>query len=262
MQFDGTGLRFVLSPGRTGTTLLREYLKKYYQRLTIWFEPPPSRELYLLWNAEQAGFVPKSTSVRLLKRIKLSSLKKESKEIIVEFDSYLSPLVCELLPYVRSPIVIHLIRHPYDWIQSMGNFRAASWRKYAVDIVPFTYIVHPAVKNIWRKLDKIQKLAWFWRLVNERILQQKLHCEHYGLFKFEDLVSHDRYKRMNSLKGILSLINPDCQLSVPDIDINNKVNKSEDDYFPEWQKWPIESIRNVNDICEELVALFDYKIQE
>jgi hypothetical protein len=144
----------------------------------------------------------------------------------------------------------------------MGNFKAASWRKYAVDIVPFTYIIHPEAKRDWRQLDKIQKLAWSWRLVNEKILGQKNQCKQYGLFKFEDFTSSDPEVRIKTISSILDMINTSSVNHVNDIDINVKINKSDSENIAGWQNWSLETRKSVNDICRRLMETFTYDIQD
>lgn len=259
---DGHRFRLFLSTGRTGTTQIREYLKKYYPELTIWFEPPPSRELYLLWNAEQYGLLPRSTALRILKRTKSFNYNKNLNGIIVEFDSYLSPLVCDFIQFIQAPVILHLVRHPYTWIQSIANFKAASWRKYAVDILPFTSIIHPQARKSWRHLNKIQKLAWSWRLVNEKISNLQNDKNNYKLFRFEDYVSTNTDIRTSTLRDVLSMIFLDKVNCINDINIDTRMNKSETSYVARWQDWPDRTINEVNNICEFLMRKYGYEIYD
>ncbi len=256
---DSTHVKYILSTGRTGTTQLREYLKKNYPGLRIWFEPPPSRQLYLLWNAEQAGFIKQKSSLKLLNKYKSWQLKKHTGENIIEFDSYLSPLVCDYIEAEALPVIAHFIRHPYTWIQSIGNFKAASWRRHAVDILPFTYVVHPAARAEWPHMDKILKLAWSWRFINERILATQSPNSTYRLFKFEDFVSENTDLRLNTLRNIISFLHQHEITNVQDIDVSMKLNKSNADSISNWQEWPVNTLNKVNEICGDLMRRFDYE---
>ena len=262
-SIDGIRLRFVLSTGRTGTTQLREFLKKSRPELGIEFEPHPSRLAYLIWNAERAGYLPDGLAYKLIYNSKQHLLKKHTADkTVIEFDSYLSPLACQLLPHVHQAHVIHMVRHPYTWITSIGNFKAASWRKYAVDIVPFTETVHPKVAGKWRELGKLEKLAWSWRYVNECILEQKNNMKKYELIKFEDFVSIDQESRTHSISKMLQIIDPDYDGEILDINASDKINKSKDRHVEDWENWPADTIDSVNNICGDLIQTLGYEIQK
>jgi len=258
---DGNRFRFVLSTGRTGTTQFREFLKKTHRHLEIAFEPEPSRLAYLLWNAEQSGLMFRNTALNLLLNSKLKQLGKTDKNrTIIEFDSYLSPLICNLFQSVENIHIVHMIRHPYTWIQSIGNFKAASWRKYAVDVVPFTETIAPEKSGQWRELNKYEKLAWTWRYVNEQIVLQKPSCNNYQLVKFEDFIADDPDVRIKAINHMLRVIDPAFDNSEFDIDVSDKLNKSHNNRIPGWESWPIVILNSVNEICGRQMLEFDYEI--
>ncbi len=262
-RIDGHRLRFVLSTGRTGTTQFREFLKRTHTHLGIAFEPEPSRLAYLLWNAERSGLMFKYTARKMILNSKFGLLNAAAPDTtIVEFDSYLSPLVCEFLDQVDNLHIVHMIRHPYTWIQSMGNFKAASWRRYAVDFVPFTDIVHPDSRQQWRGLSKYEKLAWSWRYVNEQILLQEFVCKRYMLVKFEDFTSPDNEIRKTAIDDMLGIVDPDYTGSTFDIDVNDRLNKSFVKNIPQWKQWPENILESVRDICGPLMNKFGYETHD
>ena len=260
-SLNGNRLRFVLSTGRTGTTQFREFLKKTRKELAIRFEPPPSRLCYLLWNAERAGFMSRDTALKMILKSKYRMLDRvDDNATVVEFDSYLSPLICEMLDFCESPRVVHMVRHPYTWIQSMGNFKAASWRKYVVDYTPFTDIIHPEISGQWRHLDRYEKLAWSWRYVNEQILLKKDAWTEYRLTRFEDFVSENTGLRIKSISEMLEILDPAYHGEKLDIDVDDKLNKSDRGAIPAWKHWPQGILNSVNRICEDLMGRFGYEM--
>ncbi len=258
-HIDGERLRLILSTGRTGTTQFREFLKSARPHLHIAFEPEPSRILYLLANAEASGFLPEGAAARLALTARHKLLDHVSPaRTIIEFDSYLSPLICRILPMFESSRIIHMVRHPYTWISSMANFKAASWRKHAVDFVPFTEIKHPAVMHRWRQLNKIEKLAWSWRYVNEQVLAQEDTASAYRLIRFEDFTSTDEDLRRQTINQMLSVIDPEYNDESLDYNVTDKLNKSDKKRIPEWKEWDEKTRLSVNETCDELMRVFAY----
>lgn len=256
---DGERLRFVLSTGRTGTTQLREFLRKNQAHLGIAFEPPPSRPAYILWNAECAGYPFRGMALKLLLRSKHKMLAMNS-GCTVEFDSYLSPLICVMLDHVDKAHVVHMVRHPYTWIESIGNFKAASWRKHVVGHAPFTEIIHPHIRDQWRSLDRHEQLAWSWRHVNEQIIQRRGQCRQYVRVKFEDFVCDSAGTRKTTINSMLEILDPEHANPDYDIDVHEKLNRSETRHIEPWQNWPERLLHSVNRICEPLMNEFGYDI--
>lgn len=251
--------RYVLSTGRTGTTLLREFLKKRNPNLKIAFEPSPSRVAFLLWNAGMRSIIPKNLGRNLIYRKRQNEISKfNSKQVRIEFDSYLSPLITEMLDYSDSPVIIHMVRHPYSWIRSIENFKAAHWRRYIIDYLPFAKIRHPDVNSIWNDLNTIEKSAWRWVYYNEKLLECKKSGKNYICIKYEDFISADSKIRNKTVNQILHMLDPEHD-SEFEIEWNEKMNKSHKGDIEHWENWPDETLNEVRKICGNLMNIFDYR---
>jgi len=259
MPLDGHRLRFILSAGRTGTVFLSTILPRLCAPHEVVHEPPTSRRVFMLWNAEAAGLVPTGYARRVFMANRRRVLDELNTSIIrIEINPFLHTLAPELHQLVRPLRIVQLVRDPRDWITSMANFRAAGWRKYFIEFVPFARTIHPMARSNWRALDEISQFAWRWRLANEQLLDSSEHAEHYSLIRHEDLFSSDRSLARESVRRLLSIC-PPAGVDVPDdILSQEKINSSRTDRIGSWQNWPRETRDKVTEICGPLMAKFGY----
>jgi len=251
--------RFVLSTGRTGTNLLCEFLKKRNPELIIAFEPSPSRYAFMLWNAGRKGLIPEDCGRNLMyKKMEKELARLKEDQVRIEFDNYLSPLVVEMLDYSVSPIVIHMVRHPYSWIKSIENFKAAHWRRYVINYLPFTKLIHPKASVFWNSLNSIEKSAWRWVYYNEKLLECKRLGQNYLCVKYEDFISSDSKIRNDTVNKMLHMLDPEHDSEI-DIKWDEKINKSNPGQIDHWQNWPVKTLNNVRNICGNVMKIFGYQ---
>lgn len=259
MTIDGRQLRFVLSAGRTGTAFLREFLKTHRSAVQLAYEPPTSRRCWMLWNMAQAGLVPGglSTAIACRRRAREAAAIPAG-AIRLEINSFLSPFVGDLARHVVPFHVVHMVRHPFTWIPSMGNFKAAYWRRHVIDYVPFTRAVHPLARRGWSRLDEIERLAWRWRLANEGLAAADGCAADYRLVRYEDLLSTDHDLRAATLTRLLEVAAPDLAGRV-DLPVRSPlVNARPPGNVPDWPQWDAGIRCRVEDICGELATRFGY----
>lgn len=183
---------------------------------------------------------------------------RNAKQIRVEFDSYLSPLVADMLDYRVSPTIIHMVRHPYSWIRSTENFKAAHWRRFIIDYLPFAKLVHPKARSIWSQLNTIEKSAWRWVYYNEKLLECSKSGKNYLCVKYEDFISPDPVIRNDTVNKILFMIDPQHNAEV-DVEWSERINKSRHGQIEHWQNWPTSTLSSVEKICRNLMEEFGYQ---
>ncbi len=260
---DGQKLRFILSAGRTGTVFLSKMLAGMYPQHSIVHEPPSSRRTFMLANAEAAGWIPEGTALRLFTTNRARVLDRLPEQSIrVEINPFLYPLATQMCQIVEQLHVIHLVRDPRSWIQSMANFGAASWRRHLIDYVPFARAIHPTVKREWHTLDTISQFAWRWRLANEQLLACSRNTAQYSLIRYEDLFSSDRSHASESILRLLSILPPQSGNESPVVPWETRVNPGRKGKVKPWQQWPRETLDRVMEICGPLQKELGYTHSE
>jgi len=258
-KIDGTCFRFVLSSGRVGTTSLREYLKENISDIDVAFEPKSSRPAFMLWNIENyLKYNNKLSEAYVIRQRKKDFLQIKSDCIRIEINPFLSPFCKKLSEDIENMHVVHIVRHPYTWINSIMSFRALGWRKHFIDLTPFTRLVHPLATTTWSSLSEAEKFAWRWRLHNEQILDPVDKYTKYRLIKYEDLSLGSTEIRTQKLTEVLEVLMPEN--SVVDININKlgKLNTSNSSTKPAFDGLPISIRKKIYEICAPLMETFDY----
>ncbi len=254
------GVRLVLSTGRTGSTLLREYLKALPLPLDVAFEPYPSRRSYVLWNAAEAGLLSRAAVHADFRRVRGRAWQAVADgQLRLELHAYLAPMITEIITDYRPLRLVHLVRHPLTWITSIARFKAAGWRRDWVDRLPFTRHVHPEARAGWRQLGEYERNAWRWRRTNEAILAASGAAEAAALVRYEDLVAADAATARVALQQVLAvLLQP---MPVPDVPLarDARPNASRaDGLVPDWQAWPGPELARVQAICAPLLGPLGY----
>lgn len=213
----------------------------------------------MLANAEAAGWVPEGVALHLFTTNRKRVLDRlQGQRIRVEINPFLHPLATRMCRVIEPLHVIHVVRDARNWIRSMANFGAASWRRYLIDYVPFARTVHPAARKQWRTLDTISQFAWRWRLANEQLLACGRNAARYSLIRYEDLFSPDRAHAREAMASLLSMLPPrphDVSNAVP---WETRVNPGRQGKIGPWQQWPRETLDSVMDICGPLQEEFGY----
>lgn len=189
--------RFVLiaSAGRTGTTYLERALSD--GGVVVRQEPPPSRSIYMLSNiaATEVPVIASAMKHWALARYVRSRrrwLARMSGDVCVEINPFLSNLVPEILRSGLVPdAIIHIVREPVSWIQSMMQFGAYSWRRPLVPWLPFVYY-RPRNIDDAEQLSFARRLAYEWVYRNEKIASACELSGNYALVRYEDLFRDER----------------------------------------------------------------------
>jgi hypothetical protein len=179
-------------------------------------------------------------------------------ERFIEINPFISPLAPKLGNIVRPLRVVHMVRDPRDWIQSMGTFKAWGWRKHFIDYVPFAQSIHPAISREWLRMDPIRRLAWRWRLANEQIEACRDACERYELVRYEDLFNTDEETRLIAIKTIVEVLAPDASPDFSKVPWGKVVNPAGGNPIPASHEWSDAVRDDVQKIVGALMVRYGY----
>ncbi len=245
---------FVLSAGRTGTVSLTEMLTQAFPGTLSLHEPFPARWELLLGNL----------SIRLglgtgALRLLLTGVRRERLRRANGIDSYieLNPLLCplcHLLPSLPGPLnVVHLVRDPLSWAQSVMAFRASSSFRWLIDYLPLAKSYPYPRPAGWSGLGELERTLWRWRISNEQIAALRPHCQNYAIIRFEDLFGADSERRAAARGELLRRLPVKGNGASAQLDFSHRANAS-----PERPARPSVSEEQVRAICGPLMATFGY----
>lgn len=258
---DGTRVAFILSAGRTGTTFLGKVLPPLLPDVAFLQEPPGSRRLFMVSNALSAAG-PDGLPVRWYRRLcrqRLDALGPGRK--LVEINPFLVP-IAHHLPTVVAPLdAVHMVRHPFGWIESMATFKAYGWRRRLVEHIPFALTRHRAADR-WGDLSDLERWAWRWRLAVETNGAACAAARTTALVRYEDLFSPDIAVRQKTLDTILGIVAPGQHVDAARIAWDNSVNPAPTRSEAGAASWPSDIRRRVADIVGPLARAHGYDGEE
>jgi hypothetical protein len=258
-KINGDKFRFILSSGRVGTTSLREYLKENVSKIDVAFEPKSSRRAFMLWNMEQLfGLNNTCSESYMLKQRFIDYRKIKQGHTRIEINPFISPFCKVLSENIENMHVVHIIRHPYTWINSIMSFRALGWNKFVIDSIPFTRIRHPLAKSTWSALTEAEKFAWRWRLHNEQILESVNNFGEYKLIKYEDLSLGENEIKIKNLNDVMKVLIPEYDTTSININKLGKYNTSNGSKKSVLDNLTEEARDNIHGICKPLMKIFSY----
>lgn len=215
---------FIVSTGRTGTDFFTTLFNQKVGNAWSLHEPSPafrarSYQLigrpHTLYEQYYFGFKRKWRH------------QKKVEQWYVETNYHLFaaiPLIRDVFPHSR---IIHIVRD--------GRKVVTSWlNKYRYitnnHINPFQ-IPGDEAQNYWHQWNPLQKLSWYWKTVNELVETQQPDL----WLSFESIFApphDDLFKLLDHL--------PDIQYNQQEVKAlaNEKVNKTQQNFFPDYEHWP------------------------
>ena len=248
---------FVLSAGRTGTVFLSNLLRSISEHLHCFHEPPPARYELVLGNAANDLGVGSSLVRRLVLSVRRHRLcNLEDKDRYIEVNPLLCPAIEYLPELVRDLRVIHIVRHPRDWAQSILAFKASGYRRFLVDYIPFGRTYPQPRPHNWRKSSPAVKALWQWRTCNEQILTIQPYCHTYLLLRYEDLFLSSDVQKLHTWRQLFASLDLQPPTTLDDLNLQRRTNAA-----------PIQggvkdslSSQDVGAICGQLVKRFGYSL--
>ena len=257
---------FVMSTGRTGTTFLTEFLNRHFPSLGCFQEPRPSWVFNVYSNLYCEGRLKRVR--KIVKNYFIASRNRLVKNFTGRQYIEINPFIYGMGDIFKEAFgeikILHLVRHPLSFISSALNFRSQGWRAHCVDLPIWNLNVEIAWRKqqiCWRKLSKIQRKAWQWCYINDKIQSYQEICKEYLCVKFEDLLSEEHTLREETMKKILSFLKlPKLERIFPQ-EFERKVNPSQASTSLNPAE-PAPEIREaVSQICGPFMQVFDYSLE-
>jgi hypothetical protein len=109
----------------------------------------------------------------------------------------------------------------------------------------------------WSEMDAIERLAWYWSLVNSHLNRgEQNYGGRYLRVKFEELFAGDGLERLTDWMGLprSSALREEAG--------KERVNASKGAQLPEWEKWCGADQHKVMKHCEKLMREYGYLKEE
>lgn len=215
-------LYYVLSAGRTGTVFLENLIHRHFPEVYIAHEPSPTRTLMMLGNLRNDFGLMGGAARWLSRRHQRAFHGPVGKRIEV------NPFLCavtDLLPHPTRPLrIVHVVREPGGWAQSMTTFRASSRYRHVIDYVPFAKPVPAPRPAGWRGLSPFEKSLHRWVWCNQRIAALAAQAEAYALVRSEDIFSGEAARRDAAMTQVFDVLQLEPPSAVKPEEFGQRVN--------------------------------------
>lgn len=247
---------FILSTGRTGTTLLGQI---FGDKISLKHQESGSRVINVLGNLTAAKLFPK----KLLNRFLVSQFGNGEVPHSTSDPLRSIPLSFFLLSgeHHCKGKVIHLIRDPRDFVTSFMNWKKGSFKRTILHHFIPLWQPNPVftgdVSVLGRlRMSKFEHFCWIWNYKNRFFQNSFSQSEDYFQLKFENLTSEEYSPSI--IDSLLSFMEVESSngnnFSLP----QKKVNKSEKKYFPRWPDWTPAQAKVLDKWCGEPMRSLGY----
>jgi hypothetical protein len=249
---------FILSTGRAGTTFLSRNIETMDVNVSNLHQDENSRYINVLSNA---SLKHKFFQTYLLKMIENKPSLLESKFDPLKsllYYYYLKNLKESDYETFKTHQIIHLVRDPRDFVRSFVNWKNRKKSgKIVHHLIPF-WMPKPTNKSFLYnlKMNKFEHFCWVWQIKNKMFYETFSNESNYQLFKFEDITTSQE-----SLNDVVKGIVPEYSKTIS-LYTSKKINKSTLNKFPKWHNWSSDKCHLLDDICGEMMNVFDYGIEE
>lgn len=184
----------VVSTGRTGTVSIAENFRAHYPFIKSVHEPFGSRLLRIFGNLYVSGNIDYRTASSVIRFSYGFRRFLNRNRLFIESNPHaccLLPVFCSMYP---ETIIVHVVRHPADFIQSYINHGAFNGLKgYLGHRIPYWFLrpehVHDPEWPSWDDMSPAEASAWRWSILNyiverdcERCAGNYLRVRHEDLF--------------------------------------------------------------------------------
>lgn len=213
---------YVLSAGRTGTVFLETLIRRHFPDVTAEHEPSPSRYLMMLGNLRNDwGMFGGLT--RSFAR-KHQNAHHDGPGKYIEINPFLCP-VSDLLETPERPLrIVHMVRAPGDWAQSMTTFKASTRYRHIIDYVPFAKPFPTPRPTGWSGLSPFEKSLHRWNWCNNRIAALACVAQSYTLVRSEDVFGTDVALRDSAVQRIFETLQLDLPEALNADEFQTRVN--------------------------------------
>lgn len=242
---------FIVSSGRTGTKFIADYFGQM-DGVSAVHEPKGSRLLRMWTTAKVEGRVTDDDLARVLYQ-KRSSVKSHKSAIRIESNPYLSGFSGILDEVFENSTIIHIVRDPRTYVKSaLDHGNADGIKNIFNSYVPFWYPdVAEIIKN-GRSITPKLRAAYYWKIINELLLEEGSKQKNYHHLKFEDIFDESG-KGLDKLGKIIGV-----EVNLSKDNLPQAINKSRGTTIDDWQSWSSNECRDLDKIWQPLTKKYGY----
>lgn len=219
---------FISSTGRTGTDFFTHLFNDVVKNSWSQHEPKPA------FRRRSYKFLSQEPSWHDKAYFKLSrewfNLGK-NKDWYVETNYHLFNATNMIRSVYPDALTVHIIRDGRQVVSSWLN----RYRYITNDHITAFHLPGDPAQKEWNDWNPVQKLAWYWKTINQRAAQ--LQPDLYLMF--ENIFTADKeesavFDILNAMPGI------DYDREVVKQALGHRVNASGRNFFPKFAQWPAE----------------------
>jgi hypothetical protein len=215
---------FITSTGRTGTDFFTTLFNNYVENTWSLHEPKPAfrRRSHQLLNRNHNAY-----DILYFKLPRLYRHRKKNAEWYIETNYHLATCFDFLRTVFPGSLIIHVIRDGREVVTSWLN----KYRYITNEHLLPGHIRDDEAMEKWSVWNPLQKLAWYWKTVNNYAYSKNPDV----WIQFEEIFKGDKkgiYRILDRFEGIGYAPEQVEQL------LNRKVNSTRNRFFPDYQKWP------------------------
>jgi hypothetical protein len=253
----------IVSTGRTGTRAIAQHLDTCYEQVRALHEPPPTR--FRLRRAANRFLCNRMTPAQLVKVLRGERgkmLAETTQAIYVESNPGLAGFMDVFADVFANFQILHVVRDPRTYIQSAldwGVFRGM--KGFLADRLPFWLpkpdFTEPAGGLRWRDLTHQERLAWYWKRINEHLDRgAQLYPGRYMRMRYEELFARDGSGLARFVEWIGLPQTDRLTLSAN----SENVNASRPRQGSKWGQWTDEDKRAVLRFCAPMMRAYGYDL--
>jgi len=251
---------FVLSTGRTATQTIARVFNTF-DDVTALHQPRPYRRFRIescKAVCRRIGHIQlRSRFLTLRDRL----LRRVTTPIYLESNNYLFGFGSVLEEVFDSPLLFHIVRHPFSFIESELNFGGYSGlKRMMLDYFPYWTIKpehfgEPGLR--WRSMSRFEKYAWVWTVTNRCLDELAQTTANYHRIRFEQLFDEE----CSGLQQIAEAVGLQRKHEGLRRFRDYRFNSSHARLVPAWQQWDGELRQQLADICGAEAEEYGYSLK-
>lgn len=217
---------FITSTGRTGTDFFTYLFSEVVKNSWSQHEPKPAfrRRSYAFLSREPGWYD------ELYFRLSRNWFNRgKEKDWYVETNYHLFDATRLIRNVFPDALTFHIVRDGRQVVRSWLN----RYRYITNDHITAFHLPGDPAQAEWNNWNPVQKLAWYWKTINQRAAQ--LQPDLY--LKFEDIFFSEREE--SAVFDILAAM-PGVEYEREEVKraLDRRVNASGRDFFPKFDQWP------------------------
>lgn len=187
--------------------------------------------------------------------------KTHNKDFYIESNPGLWGIVTVLNKVLPNSNFIHIIRDGKTWVRSAMNRSAFTTKDPFTNVrLRATDFPNDKYSKVWNELSRFEKICWMWNKKNSILKESVNENNNIITIKFEDLFNKGNYE--THLRKLLKFfdipINDDIINLYSDM-LNIKINKNNDNSFPQYEFWSSWEKQRFKEICGNIMDYYNYE---